>query len=95
MNAAQLLQSPQRNLDEKGRKYIDMILIASKRASELISKLMTFGQSGSLSKSCINMDDILNDIIDLLYEIFPLFWTPVTILQKAPVILSESNFTVK
>ena len=70
MNAAQLLQSPRRNLDEKGWKYTDMILKASRRASELISKLMTFGKNGSLTKSSINLDDILNDIVDLLYGTF-------------------------
>lgn len=70
MNAAQLLQSPQMKLNDKGWKYTDMILKASERASELIGKLMTFGQSGNLSKSCINLDVILNDTIDLLYGTF-------------------------
>ena len=67
MNAAQLLQSPQRNLDEKGQKYTDMILKASERASDLIGKLMTFGQKGGISVTSIDLDEILNETVDLLY----------------------------
>jgi len=67
MNAAQLLQSPQRNLDEKGRKYTEMILNASERASDLIGKLLTFGQKAKIPAASIDLDEILNETVDLLY----------------------------
>lgn len=67
MGAAQLLQLPQMNLDERGRKYSDMILKASEKGSDLIGKLMTFGQKDSISISFIDLNEILNDAIELLY----------------------------
>ncbi len=67
MNAAQLLQSPQRKLDEKGRKYTDLILKASERASDLTGKLLTFGQKTNISVAPIDLDEVLNETVDLLY----------------------------
>ncbi|MDA3812523.1 MAG: hypothetical protein PF518_19570 [Spirochaetaceae bacterium] len=43
MSATELLQLPQRNLDEKGLHYTDLILKTSTRAKDLVTKLLSFG----------------------------------------------------
>ncbi|MDA3812287.1 MAG: PocR ligand-binding domain-containing protein [Spirochaetaceae bacterium] len=66
MSAAQLLQSPKRNLDEKGIKYVNMILESSIRASNLIKKLMAFGRKGKVFSKSVNMHNVLDDTVELL-----------------------------
>ena len=55
MSAAQLLQLPKRNLDEKSLKYVDMILKASLRATDLIEKLLIFGRKGKLVMTTLDL----------------------------------------
>ncbi|MBB6480007.1 two-component system sensor histidine kinase NtrB [Spirochaeta isovalerica] len=66
VNAAQLLQSPNRNLDEKGMKYTGMILESSRKAGELVEKLLVFGQKGDIPEADINLKEILSDTVELL-----------------------------
>jgi len=44
INTAQVLQSPRRNLDERSREMVDLILQAARRAAELTAKLSTFSR---------------------------------------------------
>ncbi|MBN2658027.1 MAG: hypothetical protein JXR86_13290 [Spirochaetales bacterium] len=66
-NATQLLRSPQRNLDEKGLKYTGMIMDSSRKAGEMVEKLVSFGQKGNIPDAYIDLGDILRDTVDLLY----------------------------
>jgi PAS domain S-box-containing protein len=44
INTAQVLQSPRRNLDEKSREMVNLILQAARRAAELTAKLSAFSR---------------------------------------------------
>ena len=66
MGAAQLLSSHKSDLDEKGEKYIDMIMQASERAASLTSKLLAFGRQGKHVSTAIDIHQILDDTIGIL-----------------------------
>jgi PAS domain S-box-containing protein len=66
INAAQLLQSPKINLDERGIKYVEMILQSSERASDLIKKLMAFGRKDKIMFTSIDIHTIIDETIALL-----------------------------
>ncbi|MCP4216360.1 MAG: response regulator [bacterium] len=66
MGAAQLLDSPVRNLDAKGKKYVDMILQASKRATDLTTKLLAFGRKGKRASTALDVHSILDDTVAIL-----------------------------
>ncbi len=66
MGAAQLLKSPKLNIDKKGVKYIDMILKAAERASELTSGLLAFGRKGRIVSTVVDVHSILEDAVDIL-----------------------------
>ncbi len=66
MASAQLLRMPKRNLDEKGIKYVDMIMQASIQAAELTDKLLLFGRKGSATFNTIDIYSIIDDTIDIL-----------------------------
>jgi len=65
MGAAQLLQFPQRNLDEKGLKFVKMIIEASQRASDLTAKLLAFGRKGKITSTSIDIHKIIDDTLAL------------------------------
>jgi PAS domain S-box-containing protein len=64
--ASQLLQEPDRHLDESGREYVEMILQASERATDLIKKLMAFGRKDNKMFSSIDIHTIIDETIALL-----------------------------
>ncbi|MDA3811468.1 MAG: PAS domain-containing protein [Spirochaetaceae bacterium] len=66
MSATQLLQFPQRNLDEKSMQYTDLILQSSTRAKDLITKLLAFGRKGRVFTTDVNMHKILDETTDIL-----------------------------
>ncbi|MBI9098107.1 MAG: DUF3365 domain-containing protein [Spirochaetaceae bacterium] len=66
MNAAQLLKGPKRNLDEKGLKFVEMILDASMRAADLNTKLLAFGRKVKITSTPIDIHTIVDDTIILL-----------------------------
>ncbi|MDA3811485.1 MAG: response regulator [Spirochaetaceae bacterium] len=66
MGAAQLLKLPKRNLDEKGLKFIEMILDASTRAADLNTKLLAFGRKGKITSTSIDIHKIVDDTLVLL-----------------------------
>ncbi|MGL1891465.1 MAG: response regulator [Spirochaetaceae bacterium] len=65
IGAAQLLQNPIRNLDEKGLAYVEMILDASNRASDLTTKLLAFGRKGKIISTSIDIHTIVDDTLAL------------------------------
>ncbi len=70
MSAAQLLNSPLRNLDEKSKNYVKMILTASNRASELIQKLLAFGRKSHSRFELVDLSEVLDNTLELLYNTF-------------------------
>jgi len=48
INAAQVLKSPKRMIDEKGKKMVDLIMTAALRAADLTAKLSTFSRKKTL-----------------------------------------------
>lgn len=68
MSATELLQSSQKNLDEKGMRFTEMILDSSRSAGELVNKLLSFGKKTRVPEALINMEDLLNNTVDLLHS---------------------------
>ncbi|MBN2656541.1 MAG: cache domain-containing protein [Spirochaetales bacterium] len=61
MNAANVLKSPRREIDEKGRKMADLILTAAARAADLTAKLSAFGGKRTLFLKAQNVHHILEE----------------------------------
>ena len=83
MSAAELLQLPKQGLNEKSLKYVDLIIQSSRRASDLISKLLTFGHKGHIARSTFNIHKVLNETVDILKE---------TIDRKITISLTEEAY---
>lgn len=66
MGSAQLLLRPGSSLDDKGQQYVHMILDASSRAAELISKLMTFTHKEKNIISIVDLNLIIMEAVSLL-----------------------------
>jgi len=66
MNAAQLLNLPERNLDEKGNKLTTIILQAAQRAAELTAKLLAFARKGTVSSTTVNMHQVLDEALSII-----------------------------
>ncbi|MBB6479339.1 cache domain-containing protein [Spirochaeta isovalerica] len=61
MNAANVLKSPRREIDEKGLKMADLILKAASRAADLTAKLSAFGGKRALFLKPQNVHHILEE----------------------------------
>lgn len=68
INSAELLQLSQHNLDDKGEKYTGIILKASERAKDLITKLLAFGRRSTAITENIDIHDVLDETIDILHR---------------------------
>lgn len=66
MGAAELLCLPKRNLDEKGKEYVDVIMQASERAADLTSKLLAFGRKGKTASTAVDVHSIIDDTTSIL-----------------------------
>ncbi len=66
IGAAQMLKKPKMNLNEKGDKCADMILLAATRASDLTAKLLAFGHKGKIGSIAVDIHDITNEAIAIL-----------------------------
>ncbi len=66
MGAAQLLNSPARELDEKSKKLVDLILAASSRASDLTAKLLSFGRKGGSGAESVDIHSVIQETLYLL-----------------------------
>jgi len=66
LGAAQLLKLPQRGLDEKSNKLVDLILSASERAADLTAKLLAFGRKTDSLQENINVHSVIKDTAAIL-----------------------------
>ncbi len=66
IGASQLLQNPERQLDEAGLKYVSIILDASNQAAQLTKKLLTFGRKTEISSKPVSIHTIIHDTTSLL-----------------------------
>ncbi len=66
MGAAQLLKSPERNLDGKSINLVDMIMQAASRAADLTSKLLAFGRKGKVASTAVDFHAVIDDTVAIL-----------------------------
>ncbi|MDC7234027.1 MAG: response regulator [Spirochaetales bacterium] len=66
IGASQLLQTPERQLDPIGHKYVEMILEASHQAAELTRKLLTFGRKTEIRSLPLSIHIVIKDVVALL-----------------------------
>ena len=65
-SSAQLLQMPERGLDDKALKYVNIINQASLRASDLTKKLLTYSRRDQYSFKSVDIHEIINETVDIL-----------------------------
>ena len=70
IGAVHLLKIPDRNLDSKSMKYVNMIQDASERAADLTSKLLAFGRKGKTTTSPIDINIVIDNTISLFERTF-------------------------
>ena len=68
MNAAQVLQSPKRNIDEKGKQMADLIRTSALRASDLTAKLTSFSRRRTISMRAVDINKLIDDSYGLFRE---------------------------
>jgi len=68
LGATQLLDNPQRNLDDKSQKYVKMIFDAANRAANLTSKLLAFGRKGAIISTAVDVHSIINDLVTIFQQ---------------------------
>jgi PAS domain S-box-containing protein len=66
VSAAQLLKSSSEELSGQSLKYIDLIFQASKRGSDLTSRLLSLGRKKPVSHSILDLNTVLEDIKEIL-----------------------------
>ncbi len=66
LGAAELLNFPERNLDEISREYTEMIIKLSNRASSLVRKLLAYGRKGRVTSNVLDIREILKDSLSIL-----------------------------
>ena len=66
IGSAQLLQLKEKNLSEKGQKYINTILRASETASVLTNKLLLFSRKKELDKKVFDIKTVINEAVEIL-----------------------------
>lgn len=68
LSATQLLLLNKHNLHVCDLKYINIISDATERAAKLTSKLLAFSHVESAKTTTVDLDEILDDIVDILYN---------------------------
>lgn len=66
LSAAQLLKSPMIDLNDQAKKYVDLIFQASKRGSDLTSRLLSFGRKELTEYKNLDLNKVINDICEIL-----------------------------
>lgn len=66
IGAAQLLKTRIKDSDPKKIDFVDMILQASTRASELTAKLLAFARKGNVISTAIDLHTVVNDTVEIL-----------------------------
>ncbi|MGL1903769.1 MAG: PAS domain S-box protein [Fibrobacterales bacterium] len=61
--AAGMIQKPERNLDEKALKFVEMICTAADRSAELTKKLLAFGRKGNILSTPTDIHSIIEDTV--------------------------------
>ncbi len=66
LNAAELLKISSENLDSESKNLIDIIMRSTMQASELTSKLLSFGRKGKPILARIDIHNIISDTLTIL-----------------------------
>jgi len=66
LTAASLLDDPRWGLDEKGRKYVSMILKSSERAADLTNSLLSISRRGKSNDSLFSLGSVVKETVNIL-----------------------------
>ena len=69
MGAAELLKRS-RNLGEKEKRYIDMLMNASERAADLTAKLSAFGRKGKTESKAVDINTVVSNTLGIVQQTF-------------------------
>ena len=95
MSAAQLLQSPKRNLGDKNLKYVDMIMKASINAADLTKKLLLFSRKKVTHSSIVDVKQIIRDIVDILKRTIDKKITIITEFENCALTIRGEASTIQ
>jgi PAS domain S-box-containing protein len=79
-------------LDADTRRYLDEIMTQGQRASELVSRIMTFSRRGEQIRKPVLLDAVIRDAILLLHGSFPPAIDVRTVLnEQCGAVLADAN----
>lgn len=68
MNASQVLSSPKREMDEKGKLMVELIRKSAKRAADLTGKLSSFSRKRTINLQLLDVHPLIIDTVEVLKE---------------------------
>lgn len=68
IGTAEIMKMPQKNLSDENQKYIDLILNAALRSSELTQKLLAFGRKGKVFSTEVDFHTIIDDTLAIVTQ---------------------------
>lgn len=86
MGATELLKRS-KNLGEKDKKYVDMIMDASERAADLTAKLSAFGRKGKTESKAVDIDTVVSNTLGIVQQTFNKNIRITTILEASETIV--------
>ncbi|QEN04384.1 transporter substrate-binding domain-containing protein [Thiospirochaeta perfilievii] len=81
INSAQLIKMTQKYLDNKGLKYVEMILKASTHAESLVSKLLSFSKNTKEAEKSVDIHKMIKETEAILQETMDKSITLITKLE--------------
>lgn len=86
MGAAELLKRS-RNLGEKDKKYVDMVMGASERAADLTAKLSAFGRKGKTESKAVDIDTVVSNTLGIVQQTFNKNIKITTVMEASETIV--------
>lgn len=84
INTLDFLGSLDKNKTEK--KYFDIALDSTRRASSLIDKMLSFSRGGFLEKSSVDVRDVVRDLVQIMNHTLP---KNINISTNIPTVMSK------
>lgn len=86
MGAAELLKRS-KNLGEKDKKHVDMVMDASERAADLTTKLSAFGRKGKIESKAVDINTVVSNTLGIVQQTFNKNIKITTILEAPETIV--------
>jgi len=86
MGATELLKRS-KNLGEKDKKHVDMVMDASERAADLTAKLSAFGRKGKAESKAVDIDTVVSNTLGLVKKTFNKNIKITTVLDASETII--------